>query len=113
MNIAVDWSWYAADPWQREQSDRWLAFFAGQGIDGYANQYSLTGEALSHDHSPGLVGMNAVVAIAATNDRRKDFVQALWDAPIPSGHWRYYDGLLYMLGLLHTSGQFKAWLPAQ
>lgn len=108
MNLATDWSWYAADPWQREQSDRWLAFFAAQGVTSYANQYSLDGKALSQDHSTGLVAMNAVAALAATHERRKEFVQALWDAPIPSGQRRYYDGMLYVLALLHVSGQFQA-----
>jgi oligosaccharide reducing-end xylanase len=38
-------------------------------------------------------------------------VQALWDAQIPSGKWRYYDGMLYMLGLLHVSGSFRIYTP--
>jgi oligosaccharide reducing-end xylanase len=109
MNIALDWTWHAADPWQLEQSDRWLAFFASQGMDRYVNQYELDGKALSQDRSPGLVAMNAVTALAAMHERRKDFVQALWDTSIPSGQWRYYDGMLYTMALLQVSGQFKAW----
>jgi oligosaccharide reducing-end xylanase len=34
-------------------------------------------------------------------------VDALWNAEIPSGRGRYYDGLLYFLSLLHCSGQFR------
>ena len=30
------------------------------------------------------------------------FVQEFWQTPIPSGQWRYYDGLLYLLALVHT-----------
>ena len=45
---------------------------------------------------------------ATTPEIGKPFVQALWDATIPSGTWRYYDGMLYMLGLLHVSGKFHA-----
>jgi len=74
----------------------------------YPNQYSLTGTALSTDHSTGLVAMAAVAALSASPEIGKPFVQALWDAPIPSGQWRYYDGMLYMLGLLHVSGRFHA-----
>jgi oligosaccharide reducing-end xylanase len=110
-NVAVDYAWFAADPWQVEQSNRQLEFFYGQGIDSYVNQYTLDGEPLSSDRSTGLIAMNAVAALAATTDKAPEFVQALWDARIPSGKWRYYDGLLYMLALLHVSGNFRIYPP--
>ena len=107
-NVAVDYAWFDADPWQVEQSERVLKFLASQGTDSYPNQYSLSGKPLSGDHSTGLVAMAAVAAMAATPETGKTFVQALWDAKIPSGTWRYYDGMLYMLGLLHVGGKFHA-----
>ncbi len=110
-NVAVDYAWFAADPWQVEQSERVLDFLASQGIDSYPNQYSLDGEALSSDHSTGLVSMTAVAALAASPEKGKPFVQALWDAKIPSGKWRYYDGMLYTLALLHVSGNFRIYSP--
>ena len=108
-NIALDHSWFAVDPWQVEQSNRLLDFFTAQGIDSYGNQYALDGTPRSSDHSAGLVAMNAVAAIAATTPNRTAFVQALWDQPIPSGKWRYYDGMLHLLGLLHVSGNFRVY----
>lgn len=110
-NVAVDYAWFAADPWQVEQSNRVLDFLASQGIDLYANQFTLDGMPLSSDHSTGLVSMAAVAALAADAETGKPFVQELWDAPIPSGKWRYYDGMLYMLGMLHVSGNFKIYTP--
>ncbi|HEY4722426.1 MAG TPA: glycosyl hydrolase, partial [Anaerolineae bacterium] len=110
-NVAVDYAWFAADPWEVEQSNRLLEFFAKQGINSYGNQFTLDGKPLSGDHSTGLVAMNAVAALAATTESRKDFVAALWNVAIPSGQWRYYDGLLYLLGLLHVSGNFKIYEP--
>ena len=110
-NVAVDYAWFAADPWQVEQSNRVLAFLASQGIDTYPNQFTLDGTPLSADHSTGLVSMAAVAALAADPGTGKPFVQELWDAPIPSGKWRYYDGMLYMLGTLHVSGNFKIHSP--
>lgn len=110
-NVAVDYAWFAADPWQVEQSNRVLDFLASQGIDSYANQYTLDGTPLSSDHSTGLVAMAAVAALAADPQKGKPFVQELWDAPLPSGRWRYYDGMLYMLGMLHVSGTFKIYAP--
>ena len=106
-NVAVDYAWFAADPWQIEQSNRQLEFFYSQGIDSYVNQYTLDGKPLSVNRSTGLVAMNAVAALAATTGKAPEFVQALWDASIPSGKWRYYDGLLYTLALLHVSGNFR------
>ncbi len=44
---------------------------------------------------------------AADPEKGKPFVRALWDTPVPSGKWRYYDGMLYMLGLLQASGSFR------
>jgi oligosaccharide reducing-end xylanase len=110
-NVAVDYAWYGVDPWQVEQSNRVLSFLASQGIDVYGNQFSLEGKPLSGDHSTGLVAMAGVAALAAHPEVGKPFVQALWNSKIPSGQWRYYDGLLYLMGLLHASGRFQAFGP--
>lgn len=109
-NVAVDYAWFAADPWQAEQSTRTLNFLNAQGIHSYGNQFALDGTPLSGDHSTGLVAMAAVAALASNPEIGKPFVRALWESQIPSGKWRYYDGMLYMLGLLHVSGNFKIYL---
>ena len=109
-NVAVDHAWFAADSWQVEQSNRVLKFLASQGIDSYPNQFALDGEPLSSDHSTGLLAMAAVAALAADPEIGKPFVQELWDAETPSGKWRYYDGMLYMLAMLHASGNFNIYI---
>jgi oligosaccharide reducing-end xylanase len=55
--------------------------------------------------------MNAVASLAADDPRAGRFVTAFWNAPIPTGQYRYYDGMLYLLGLLHCSGEFRIWIP--
>ncbi len=110
-NVAVDYAWFARDPWQVEQTNRVLDFLASKGMDSYGNQYSLDGKELSGDHSTSLVGMAGVAALAADPQKGKPFVQALWDVEIPSGHWRYYDGMLYLIALLHVSGNFRIYTP--
>jgi oligosaccharide reducing-end xylanase len=110
-NVAVDYAWFTTDPWQVEQSNRVLGFLASQGMDSYPNQFTLDGKPLSADHSTGLVSMAAVAALAADCETGEPFVQELWQAQVPSGRWRYYDGVLYMLGLLHVSGNFKIYTP--
>jgi oligosaccharide reducing-end xylanase len=109
MNWSVDWAWWAQDVRERQWSDRIQAFFEAQGLSAYGNQFTLEGRQLGSSHSTGLVAMNAVASLAATHPRAQKFVAALWDAPIPSGQWRYYDGMLYLMGLLHCSGEFRIW----
>lgn len=105
-NVAVDHNWFGRDPWQTEQANRVLTFLNHQGSS-CPNQFTLDGKPLSKDTSAGLFAMAAVGALAADKEIGLPFVQRLWDMPIPSGHYRYYDGLLYFLALLQTSGRFQ------
>lgn len=108
----VDYAWFGADERERVLCDRLQAFFASQ--PGYVNQYTLDGKPLSKDRSPGLVAMNAVASLAATDaERAGQFVDALWALQPPTGKWRYYDGLLYLLGLLYVSGNFRIYSPKE
>ncbi|WP_024869929.1 glycosyl hydrolase family 8 [Pseudoxanthomonas suwonensis] len=111
MNWSVDWSWWAADPRQVELGTRLHAFFAAQGVDAYESLYTLDGKPLGGGQTTGLVATNAVAALASRHPQRLDFVRALWERPVPSGQHRYYDGMLYLMALLHCSGDFRAWLP--
>ena len=113
MNWSVDWSWWAADPRQVELSNRLQAFFAAQGMDAYQSLYTLDGQPLGGGQTTGLVATNAVASLAADHPRRLDFVRALWEHPVPAGRHRYYDGMLYLMALLHCSGDFRAWLPPE
>jgi oligosaccharide reducing-end xylanase len=111
-NWSVDWSWWAVDPRERELSDKIQAFFESQGMDTYGNRFTLDGKPLGGTHSTALVATNAVASLAATHRKRaKEFVEALWKAEIPSGRYRYYDGMWYLMGLLHCSGEFRIWVP--
>jgi len=107
MNWSVDYAWWAADPRECERSDRLQAFFEGQGLWTYANKYHLDGRPIDRERSLGLGAMNAVASLAATHPRSWRFVDELWSARPPRGTWRYYDGMLYLMGLLHVSGQFR------
>lgn len=111
MNWSVDWAWWVKDPGQRELSDRLQAFFESQGISKYGNRFTLEGKAFGNEHSVGLVAMNAVASLAATHPRARQFVEEFWTTPVPSGQGRYYDGMLYLLAMLHCSGEFRIWAP--
>jgi oligosaccharide reducing-end xylanase len=118
-NWSVDWSWWRKSSQEQILSDKIQAFFASQGLDQSGPLYSLDGRPLSvthglapETHATGLVATNAVASLAATDHARtRQFVDALWKADIPSGHARYYDGMLYLLSLLHVSGEFRIWPP--
>ena len=112
MNWSVDWAWWAKDARQQQLSDRLQAFFESRGINDYESHFTVDGrQPLVDYHSPGLVAMNATASLAATHERSKRFVEAFWDMPVPSGLYRYYDGMLYMLAMLNCSGQFRIWPP--
>lgn len=110
MNWSMDAAWWAKDPRQTELSDRLLAFFITQGVD-YPNTYTLDGKPTGKDPSLGLVATNAVAALAATHPRAWRFVERLWERTPPTGQWRYYDGMLYMLAMLNVSGKFRVYGP--
>lgn len=111
MNWSVDWAWWAGDVREKALSDRLRAFFESQGLSAYGNRFTLDGRQLGNDHATGLVAMNAVAGLAATHPRSQQFVEALWNIPIPAGQWRYYDGMLYLLAMLHCGGEFRIWSP--
>ncbi|HEV2214076.1 MAG TPA: glycosyl hydrolase family 8, partial [Terracidiphilus sp.] len=114
-NWSVDWSWWHKAPAEQQLSDNIQKFFASQGIDKYGPVYTLDGKLLGatpgltpEDHPAGLVGTNAVAGLAATDRKQaRQFANALWNTPIPSGHSRYYDGMLYLMSLMHAGGEFR------
>lgn len=110
-NWSVDWSWWRKDPEEQVLSDRIQKFFEAQGLSKYGDQYTLDGKEVADRHSTGLVATNAVASLAAMDPRAKLFVQALWDTPVPSGEQRYYDGMLYLMSMMHVSGRFRIWTP--
>lgn len=109
MNIGMDYHWFQKDTWQPTGVTKLLNFFKGQGAN-YLNHYDWNGGNPGGDHSTGLVACNAAACLAITDKTlATPFVQELWNVSIPSGTYRYYDGMLYMLGLLNCSGNFRIW----
>jgi len=111
MNWSMDWAWWGKDTRQVGLSNRLQAFFAAEGMTTYESLYTLEGEKLGGGQTTALVAMNATAGLAADHPRKHDFTRALWARQPPTGHYRYYDGMLYLMAFLHCSGEFKAWLP--
>jgi oligosaccharide reducing-end xylanase len=111
-NWSVDYSWWRKDPGEVGLSDRIQGFLSGQGIKTFADRYTLDGKRLSDRHSTGMVATTAVGSLAATpGPISKAFLEELWNAPVPSGEQRYYDGMLYLMSLMHCSGNFRIIMP--
>jgi len=112
-NVAMDYAWWKKDEWQVTQVKRLQTFFKGKGINSYSSLYELDGVPYENntDHSPGLVAMNAVASLASDSTDAWAFVDALWNTGIPEGQYRYYDGSLYMFGMLAMSGNYRIYCP--
>jgi oligosaccharide reducing-end xylanase len=107
-NWSVDYSWWHKAPAETVLSDRIQKFLYGQGIDKFVDRYTLNGKPLSDRHSVGMLATTAVGTLAASPGQiSKAFVDELWKTPTPSGEQRYYDGLLYLMSLMHCSGEFR------
>ena len=119
-NWSVDWSWWHKASAEQTLSDHLQKFFESEGIDSYGPVYTLDGKPLGstphlthEDHPEGLVGTNAVAGLAGTDQARaRRFTEALWNTKTPSGQSRYYDGMLYLMSLMHLSGEFRILTPA-
>lgn len=107
-NWSVDAAWWNKDPRQKVLATAIQTFLTGQGIDRFADRYTLDGRPLSQRHSPGMVAATAVGALAGTPaDLARTFVQTLWDTPPPAGEQRYFDGMLYFMSTMHLAGEFR------
>jgi oligosaccharide reducing-end xylanase len=111
-NWSVDYSWWGKAANETTLSDRQQNFLYAQGVDRFADRYTLDGKPLSTRHSVGMASTAAVGSLAATPGATSDaFLKALWDTPTPSGEQRYFDGMLYLMSLMHVSGEFRIIMP--
>ncbi|MGC1459921.1 MAG: glycosyl hydrolase family 8 [Steroidobacteraceae bacterium] len=107
-NWSVDYSWWHKDPQEPVLSERVQRFLSAQGIHSFADRYTLDGQPLSMRHSPGMVATAAVASLAAAPGAiPKAFLQELWDMPVPAGEQRYFDGMLYLMSMMHLGGEFR------
>ena len=116
-NVAIDYAWWKGDSngaplnSQVTWSNQLQEFFGAKRPE-YINRWNLDGTPFGSDtNSPGHIAMNAVAGLAGTTPRVWEFTSDVWELPIPSGQFRYYDGCLYMLSLLHLSGNFRMYEP--
>ncbi len=111
QNVAFDYAWFKKDNRAVGLANRILNFYNSKG--NYVSVYTHNGVPQVPYRTEGHVAMNAVAALAASSPNKTRFVQDLWNVNVPTGEFRYYSGMLYMLGLLHVSGEFKIYKPGE
>lgn len=107
MNIGMDYYLFGKDrEAQTQLITRLLNFFKR---DGYQHgQFELDGSNPTGNYSEGMIAANAVGSIAL-NDKQlqEEYISRLWNTEAPTGLYRYYNGMVYMLSMLHVSGYFR------
>ena len=109
MNVAVDAHLYGAESWHSNAINRLLGFFDyDRGNGCYKQIYAYGGRETEQCAGPGQMATNAVATLASTDtSTATKYFNEFWGTSQPTGEWRYYDGCLYMLAMLHTTGNFK------
>ncbi|MDR2615460.1 MAG: xylanase [Oscillospiraceae bacterium] len=117
MNIALDWEWFRADPWQREQAAAILNFFLDERKFDYI--YAVDGSVITpqlREPDAGETGMLHPLAVRATTccsalavdgELRAEYVKRFLRLELRADRRRYYDNLLYLFCLLALSGEYK------
>jgi len=107
-NWSVDYSWWGKDPREQTLAAKVQHFLVGQGIHNFSDRYTLDGKPESTRHSTGMVAAATVGGLAAPpGPDSRAFLQELWNTPIPSGEQRYFDGMLYLMNMMHCAGEFR------
>lgn len=111
-NIALDYSWFAADDWECENTDLLQKFFSEEGSGELNGVYRIDGtrclgiEAL---HPLGMLATIGQASLVSSNEYSKKYLQSVWDASLRKGPRRYYDNCLYFFALLALSGLYRIW----
>ena len=115
MNFGMDFYLFGADSVREvEMAKRIIDFFEK---DKYEHaRFNWDGTGGSESYTQGEKGANAVAALALKDVSGYDEIikknlQMAWDEPFMTGQYRYYDGLVHYLAMLHLSGTFKIWKP--
>jgi len=114
MNIGMYWNWFQADTNAWWQTDKFLGFLREQGgaTLKYNQVYNLAGQPCAPNNwgpAESQVGANAAAVLASKDPANWVFVKAAFEVATPDSSYRYYNGMVYMLGLLNAAGKFKAW----
>ncbi|MCR1841318.1 glycosyl hydrolase family 8 [Murimonas intestini] len=109
-NIALDYQWFAADEWEKQEAENVQKFFCEtldeKDRDGV---YLTDGTVLKEKalHPTAVISVNAQASLAAGGKNAVSCVQAFWNTPLRTGDRRYYDNCLYFFAFLALSGNYR------
>lgn len=106
LNLALDYKWFGKDEKEAEIIKKILNFYNTQPYPYYA-VYTVDGKSVEKYTSEALIAANAIGASVLNDDLSKKFILSLWNQGIPTGQWRYYNGLMHLMALIHVSGNYK------
>jgi oligosaccharide reducing-end xylanase len=108
LNMAVEYAWSRPDPRLGGQIEKYVTFFGSRLANGNVSAalFRLDGGVNTNGGSQALVATLAAATLASQNGNRMTFVDNLWNIAQPTGQFRYYQGAVYLLGLLAASGNF-------
>ncbi|MCQ2194102.1 MAG: glycosyl hydrolase family 8 [Paludibacteraceae bacterium] len=116
MNYGMDYYLFGKDAKrQTEMAKRIIDFFEK---DGYQHaRFNWDGSGAAETYTLGETGANAVACYALMDEpsyasKVKTNLTKAWNAGLATGQYRYYDGLVHYLAMLHLTGSFKIWKPA-
>ena len=115
MNFGMDYYLFGVDDKREtEMAKRIIDFFEK---DGYKHaRFNWDGSNPSESYTQGEKGANAVATYALMNEDGyenaiKKNLEMAWNEKFMTGQYRYYDGLVHYLAMLHLTGSFKIWKP--
>ncbi len=109
-NIALDYSWFAADDWAVLEVDRLQRFFCEtlEEVD-RDGIYTVDGKVLEGKalHPVAIIATNAQASLITEGANAKACLKKFWETPLRSGDRRYYDNCLYFFAFLALSGNYQ------
>ena len=108
-NMAMDYLWFAADPWQVENANRLQKFYCEEQAEHWDGVFLTDGTRLQEKalHPVAIVAVNAQASLAADGPYAKACVEKLWNTSLRKGNRRYYDNFLYLFAMLALSGNYR------
>lgn len=111
-NLGMDYLWFAADEWERDNADKIQKFFC-ETVKGQIDMvYELDGTIINEKalHPVAIIATNAEASLAAHDTPyQKECVDLFWNTPLRRGERRYYDNCLYLFALMALSGKYRIW----
>jgi oligosaccharide reducing-end xylanase len=108
MNMAIDYAWFSADARLKTQVEKYHTFFTTRLTENNVESslFALDGSTATGGGSTALTATLAAGALASGSAARQQYVENLWNVPQQTGVYRYYQEMVYLLGLLSTAGRY-------